>query len=109
MSETEDMFKTRITLNPMAKDVALIESFSAQETALSAVLAEIEESKLALPGVVFCKAIIQKCQSEIIMRRSGFIYRLAARHGINLDELSAVHTERKDGVTTLILFREGAE
>jgi hypothetical protein len=109
MTAQDDLFTTRIKLDPSDREASVLIKWVTREGAITYILKEIEESGLALPGVVFCKAIIQKCQSEITMRRSGLVYRIAARHGINLDEISAVHTERKDGVTTLILFREGAE
>ena len=109
MTDTKDMFKTRITLDPTVKDHIRLESVSDRILALSEALEEIEAPKAALPGVMLCRAVIEKHISGYKMNRSALVYRVAARHGINAHEVGEVLTEREKGVSVLIVFREGAE
>jgi hypothetical protein len=109
MTETEDMFETRIALDPTVRDHIRLESCTDRILALSEALEEIEATKTVLPGVMLCRAVIEKLLSGYKMTRSALVYRIAARHGINAHELSEIRSDRVDGVSVLIVLREGAE
>jgi hypothetical protein len=106
---TEDMFETRIALDPTVKDHIRLDSVSDRILALDEALSEIDATKAAFAGVMLCRAVIEKLLSGYKMNRSALVYRIAARHGINAHEVGEVHTERENGVTVLIVLREGAE
>ena len=108
-NHTDDMFQTRITIDPTEKDHMRLEYVSDRILALDEALSEIDATKATLPGVMLCRAVIEKLLSGYKMNRSALVYRIAARHGINAHEVGEVQTAHENGVTVLIVLREGAE
>ena len=106
---TDDMFETRIALDPTEKDHILLESVTNRVLALIEALSEIEATKATLPGVMLCRAIIEKILNDYKMNRSALVYRIASRHGVNAHEIGEVRVDRENEVNVLIVTRENAE
>jgi hypothetical protein len=93
MTAQDDLFETRIKLDQSDREASDLINWATREGAINYILKEIEESGLALPGVVFCKAIIEKFHGECVAERAKLAYRIASRHGIKLHEVTGIQTE----------------
>lgn len=102
--DQHDMFEQRIKI-PAEK--TQLRDWLIREGALQAILVEIKGSGLQLPGVIFCKALIDKTIAEIHRERSTEVYLAASRHGVNLHEITNISTEWEGGEVTLVVRTEG--
>jgi len=93
MTAQDDLFETMIKLDQSDREASDLINWATREGAINYILKEIEESGLALPGVVFCKAIIEKFHGECVAERAKLAYRIASRHGIKLHEVTGIQTE----------------
>jgi hypothetical protein len=107
MTEQKDLFETRIKLDPSDREASQLMAWATREGAITYILKEIKESGLALPGVVFCKAIIEKFQGECVQERAKIAYRIASRHGIKLHEVTGILTEYDGESGYLVVSQEG--
>jgi hypothetical protein len=107
MTAQDDLFTTRIKLDPSDREASVLIKWVSREGAITYILKEIEESGLALPGVVFCKAIIEKFHGECVQERAKLAYRIASRHGIKLHEVTGILTEHTGESMFLVVLQEG--
>ncbi len=99
------MFTRRLSLD--AEDRALDRAM-VREGAVAFALKKIEETGLSLPGVVFCKAILQAEIAIMAQQRTILIYKKLSRAGIDSHTLTSISTDYEDDDrVVLVLHTEG--
>lgn len=100
----EDLLKKTIEITDLEFRDELI-----REGALNAVLEEIKETGVVLPGVVLCCALIEGMKAQFVQRRALLAYRLASKNGVPIHLCGQIETVFDHGKIFMHCYVEGGE